>query len=76
MRSEKKKANFHTDGPCTCRRCTVEPDGADNDVNDVAEFFPESIYLWALGGKVKTSDDDVVLSDMVIGWLTLAVRRE
>lgn len=52
----------------------AEEDDTGHHADALAVFFPASTYLWACGEKAEPSDDDVTTIDIVIGWLTLAVR--
>ena len=42
----------------------------------LVQHMPDSVYLWACGVKQSPSDEDVTATDMVVGWITLAVRRK
>lgn len=51
---------------------SISPDDCHRD--RPGEYFPGSVYLWACRGKVNPLDDDVGLTDVIIGWLTVMVR--
>lgn len=39
----------------------------------IRRHLSDSIYLWAVGEKADDDDDDIKLSDRLIGWLILFV---
>lgn len=46
----------------------------EEDERRLAEYLPESVYVWACGEKLDPADEDVAATDITIGWLTLVVR--
>lgn len=42
---------------------------------NLVQYMPNSVYLWACGVKESPSDEDVTATDMTAGWITLAVRE-
>lgn len=64
----------------SCRVGSGSKNGGGQDTTfQVSTCLPNSVYLWACGEGTKSSDESAAgeecsASDMVVGWLTLAVR--
>lgn len=60
----------------------VEADSEEDEIKVEADSawirrrLSGSVYLWAFGEKANDEDDDVKLSDAVIGWAILFVSKQ